>query len=493
MDTYPQQSTKRWPNDNLCVVRALAAFQQNSKHGLETKTMELFQMYIRGVQKNVQDFTGIELTDLPDVKKFCSCAIQVFSAELDVKNVVPGELLYRSKTLEMDMQSNVVDLLLVENQTCLIRNPNVFFRRFKCTKCEQYFSRLFDLNRHLKSCSEKSDHSYPGGKYTHTDTFFTTLETVFDVCIPHGHRFYKSFVTFDFISILRQKSSSQQTNGFDTNQDDCFIKTKKLEFTHQHIPVSVAVYQNITTEESAAKWLVEKDPKVLVDKFVDFLLDLSLKNISHQRQKFLPHLEQIDEMLLDFEPDDTMGENIHSDDEEAALNETTTTTTVSSTQQRLHRFLKRTRTQILQYIDQLPIVGFNSGFYDLNLIKPYLLRSLQRFVSLSSIKCNKRNTRFLLLSTPSLRFMDCSHFVAAGTSLDKFLKAYGSEVSYILSNNETGEYRYYHSSDNTTVSPKPKLIKNFEQFKLLKQDIFSTTSLKNLQTFATAQNGLSSV
>ena len=25
--------------------------------------------------------------------------------------------------------------------------------------------------------------------------------------------------------------------------------------------------------------------------------------------------------------------------------------------------------------------------------------------------------------------MDCSHFVAAGTSLDKFLKAYGSEVS----------------------------------------------------------------
>ena len=44
---------------------------------------------------------------------------------------------------------------------------------------------------------------------------------------------------------------------------------------------------------------------------------------------------------------------------------------------------------------------------------------------------------------------------------------------YILSNNETGEYRYY-SSDNTTVLPKPKLVENFEQFKLLKQDIFNT-------------------
>ena len=169
------KSTKRWHNDNLCVFRALAASQQNSMHGLETKTMELFHLYIRGVQKNVQDFTGIELTDLPDVEMFCSCAIRVFSAELDVNNVVQGELLYRSKTLEMDMQSNFVDLLLVDNHTRLIRNPNVFFRRFKCIKCEQYFSRLFDLNRHLKSCSEKSDHSYPGGKYTPTDTFFTTL------------------------------------------------------------------------------------------------------------------------------------------------------------------------------------------------------------------------------------------------------------------------------------------------------------------------------
>ena len=166
------KSTKRRLNDNLCVFRALAAFQQNSMHGLESKTMELFQMYIRGVQKNVQDFTGIELTDLPDVEKFCSCAIRVFSAELDVHNVVQGELLYRSRTLKMDMQSNVVDLLLVDNHTCLIRNLNVFFRRFKCIKCEQYFSRLFELNRHLKSCSEKSDHSYPGGKYTPTDTFF---------------------------------------------------------------------------------------------------------------------------------------------------------------------------------------------------------------------------------------------------------------------------------------------------------------------------------
>ena len=54
---------------------------------------------------------------------------------------------------------------------------------------------------------------------------------------------------------------------------------------------------------------------------------------------------------------------------------------------------------------------------------------------------------------------------------------------YILSNNETGEYRYYYSSDNTTVLPKPKLVENFEQFKLLKQDIFSTEFIEKFTNF----------
>ena len=110
---------------------------------------------------------------------------------------------------------------------------------------------------------------------------------MFDVCVPHEHRYYKSFATFDLEAILRQKTSSrQQSNEVDTNQDDCFIKTKKLEITHQHIPVSVAVYQNVTTDESAAHWRVEKDPNVLVDKFVDYLMDLSLKIITHQPKVF---------------------------------------------------------------------------------------------------------------------------------------------------------------------------------------------------------------
>ena len=75
--------------------------------------MELFQRYIRVVQKTVQDVTGFEQTDLLDVEKFCSCAIRVFSAELDVNNVVQGQLLNRSKgKLEMSLLSKKQFLLI---------------------------------------------------------------------------------------------------------------------------------------------------------------------------------------------------------------------------------------------------------------------------------------------------------------------------------------------------------------------------------------------
>ena len=51
-----------------------------------------------------------------------------------------------------------------------------------------------------------------------------------------------------------------------------------MEFTHQHIPVTVGLYQNVTTDLPAQKRLVEEDPSNLIDKSVDYMMDLSLKN-----------------------------------------------------------------------------------------------------------------------------------------------------------------------------------------------------------------------
>ena len=74
------------------------------------------------------------------------------------------------------------------------------------------------------------------------------------------------------------------------------------------------------------------------------------------------------------------------------------------------------------HIKELPVVGFNSGKYDINVLKQDLIPTL---VDLQGIDLTiKRNNAYLALNSGMLKFLDITNFLAAGTSYDAFLKAY---------------------------------------------------------------------
>ena len=81
-----------------------------------------------------------------------------------------------------------------------------------------------------------------------------------------------------------KKETKSDCREIDTNQNDCYIKVKKLEFTDQHIPVPVTLHQIFTTDSSAKKRLVEEDPNNLIGKFEVYMMALSLKINRHQRE-----------------------------------------------------------------------------------------------------------------------------------------------------------------------------------------------------------------
>ena len=101
------------------------------------------------------------------------------------------------------------------------------------------------------------------------------------------------------------------------------------------------------------------------------MTELSLKN-QHQRQKIVPYLQQIDELMLDSD-EVSVGDNTRTDWTGAidGNNEV-----LSSTQQRLLQLKKQLKSEFLQYLDQLPIIRLNSQFNNLNLMRAYLLTSL---------------------------------------------------------------------------------------------------------------------
>ena len=107
--------------------------------------------------------------------------------------------------------------------------------------------------------------------------------------------------------------------------------------------------------------------------------------------------------------------------------------------------------QLLGWLHQLPVIGFNSGRYDLNVIKqffiPYLLKPSKqdneeeeaddddetRFVI-------KRQNTFMCFATKKLKFLDITSYLAPGFSYDKYLKAYGCEL-------QKGHFPYEYMDD----------------------------------------------
>ena len=84
--------------------------------------------------------------------------------------------------------------------------------------------------------------------------------------------------------------------------------------------------------------------------------------------------------------------------------------------------LKKLRERFEEYLEELPVLGFNSGKYDLNAVKEFIFPVL---VQNEEVQFTiKRNNNFMCLKTDHLRFLDVTNFLAPGFSYAKFLKAY---------------------------------------------------------------------
>ena len=88
-----------------------------------------------------------------------------------------------------------------------------------------------------------------------------------------------------------------------------------------------------------------------------------------------------------------------------------------------------------RHLTELVVVGFNSGKYDLNVLKDILIPHLVHRLGIDLTI--KRHHAYLALRTGLLEFVDISNFVAAGTSYGAFLKAYQCQ-------GEKGFFPYEH-------------------------------------------------
>jgi hypothetical protein len=83
---------------------------------------------------------------------------------------------------------------------------------------------------------------------------------------------------------------------------------------------------------------------------------------------------------------------------------------------------KAQRQKIEEWCNQVPVIGLNSGSYDLNLIKKHFADRLAD--TTGKVRVTKNGNKIMFFLTWGFRFLDIINYLGPGTSYEKWVKAY---------------------------------------------------------------------
>ncbi len=376
--------------DNLCLFRCLACYMgvgDNKGRGLERVAKEMFRQWREQHPTNEGPFEGVTLEELPDIELQFKVNINVFELveeeNADGSKQVVAQIVQRShRTFD-----RTVNLNLYESHFSYIQDLSMYSKSYGCRKCGKLFHTLCKLTRHEKGCEVEVRRVYPGGVYHRTDGVFELLEDE-GIHVPHQDRVIPFCAVFDFEAYLDQTNLPPSAS--------------KSSYTNRHVPLSVSVASNVPGYEDAKCFITDGDPYKLVQNMVDHLHDIQSTTFDALTDKYQWVFDQLDEHIQMAETSDPAPPPCDDDDDDEPSPHP----------------LERLKDRFTNYLKELTVVGFNSGKYDLNMVKKYLIAALeQKDKDKDKDRSNiyftvKKNNDYMCLKTARLKFVDIQNYLA---------------------------------------------------------------------------------
>ena len=207
-------------NDNLCMFRALM-FHKHKSYKVERHIKQALEIWTSGTV-SIKDFSGVKLEELPKFEEVFAINVNIYSLDENDK----ATAIYKSAGLHED--TLYLDKYL--NHVSYINNFKAYANKFSCRKCQQFFDRSNNCNRHELICDDSTRLKYPGGFYSSKKNVFEQLMDLgIDVAEPD--RYHREFCVYDFESMLvphNQPAGPQTT------------------ILSKHVPISVSVCSTIS-------------------------------------------------------------------------------------------------------------------------------------------------------------------------------------------------------------------------------------------------------
>ena len=155
--------------------------------------------------------------------------------------------------------------------------------------------------------------------------------------------------------------------------------TSDLFYESEHVPISVSLADTLNPEP---EYIVSRDPAELIRLFHQSLERRHTAIVADVVEKFsFPDIEGIPEK---------QGE------------------------------------EIVKWVYQVPVLGFNSGHYDLKLIRQHFIPLLAQDPGTFAAE---KNGRIMFINTPKFKFLDVLNYLGPGITYEKWVKTYGATLA----------------------------------------------------------------
>jgi len=306
------------------------------------------------------DYKGFDyISELPKFENTFEYGVNI------IKYNVRNSMSYNYKSPYSTKEQKYINLC--NNHFSYVTNIDKLAKLYNCDNCGSNFRDNFNLKKHNETnlCKSGTENAFEI-----KDKIWTKPRNIIiKICdyynIPDLDFKYNYIATFDLESVLL-KTPNESDN------------TDKLKYITTHVAVSASIASNIP-KFTNTKFILSTNPRDLCDQLFNYFDQLSSAASELVHNKF---------------------KQLFSQD----LN-------------------SKTRNKLIDYCSSLPIIGFNSSFYDVGLLSKdgFINNIITRDFNPFIIKdCN----RYKVIKTNQFIFLDQMSYTAAGTSLKKFIKAY---------------------------------------------------------------------
>ena len=388
-------TTKKIISDNLCFFRCLSFFLYKDVN----RVLEVFKKAY--ASRDIAEYEGLKMSEMEEMEKLFKIKIHIYTLCRRV-NVKKGEKRVYVKFIRKSMNNGdrIMNLNLHKKHLSLIVNMKTYGQLHMCSKCKRVFASSFNLKRHTgikKECT-RVNFVYKGGVYNTKKTVFQKLAE-YNIQTPKELTIYPYKIVFDFESYFSKRKATDQ-------------KTTSTEVSLDHIPLSASVASDYPGYTEPVCFVREdnRSENPLVHSVLSHINKLGVIIGQKVKADFKSVLDQLDELI-----------RVSKDLDIYALKCSGLKAGFSS--KLPSQMLKD---ELLNYIRRVPVIGFNSGRYDLNLIK----REFHSYFSdqdSREIKVIKRCNQYIAVYTENLLFLDIFNYLAPGYNYANYLKAFVGE------------------------------------------------------------------